>query len=117
MAGISGDGKIFWAGGFDSSWDVNGEQAIRIVNNIEIYDVNTGSHSFHELQQPVWNWFVTALKTNSKLFFSYGNFTETYEMNTHSWTICSNFLFQPLAVGNTIYQVGADNSQVWKLEF
>ena len=117
MAAIAGDGKIFWAGGFDSSWDVNGEQAIRIVNNIEIYDVNTGSHSFHELQQPVWNWFVTALKTNSKLFFSYGNFTETYDMNTHSWTICSNFLFQPLAVGNTIYQVGADNSQVWKLEF
>ena len=112
----SGDGKIFWAGGFDSTWIVNMEQAGRPLNNIEIYDVNSGLHSFHDLQQ-TGNWWVKALKTNNKLFFSYGNYTETYDMNTHAWAICSNFLFQPLAVGNTIYQVGADNSQVWKLEF
>ena len=114
MAGISGDGKIFWAGGFDSSWNVNGEQAIRPVKNIEIYDVNTGLHSFHDLQQP--EWWVKALKTNNKIFFSYGNYTETYDMNNHSWTICNIFLYQALAIGNTIYQVGSD-SRVWKLEF
>ena len=117
MAGISGDGKIFWAGGFDSSWvQIGGEQSIRPVNNIEMYDVNTGLHSFHDLQFSTSEWFVKALKTNNKIFFSYGNYTETYDMNTHSWTICSIFLDQALAIGNTVYQVGSD-SRVWKLEF
>jgi len=115
MAAIAGDGKIFWAGGFDSTWDVNGEQAIRPLTNIEIYDVTTGLHSFHDLQQQ--EWWVRVLKTSNKIFFSYGNYTETYDMINHTWTICSKFLFQPLAIGNTVYQVGADDSQVWKLEF
>lgn len=114
MAAIAGDDMIFWAGGFDSSWDVNGEEAIRPVNNIEIYDVNTGLHSFHELQQQ--EWWVKALKTTNKIFFTYGNHTESYDLNSHSWTICSIRLDQALAIGNTVFQVGP-GSQVWKLEF
>jgi uncharacterized membrane protein len=114
MAGISGDNKIFWAGGFDSSWTVNGEQALRPVGNIEIYDVNTGLHSFHDLQQT--EYWIKALKTNNKIFFSYGNFTEIYDMNTHSWTLCSIFLDQAFAIDNSVYQVRPD-SRVWQLEF
>ena len=114
MAAIAGDGKLFWAGGFDSSWDVNGEEAIRPVANIEIYDVTTGLHSFHALQQP--EWWVKALKTNNKIFFSYGNYTDTYDMNTHTWSVCPVLLDQALSIGNTVYGVGSD-SRVWKLEF
>jgi hypothetical protein len=94
------------------------EESYRGVNNIEIYDVNSGVHSFHDLQQlSSSEWFVRALKTNNKIFFSYGNHTEIYDMNNHSWTICSIFLDQALAIGNTVYQVGTNHSQVWKLEF
>ncbi|HSU28875.1 MAG TPA: PKD domain-containing protein [Chitinophagaceae bacterium] len=114
MAAMAGDDKIFWAGGFDSSWIVNGEQQIQILNNIEIYDVNTGLHSFHYLPG---NGFVKALKTNNKIFFSSANYTEIYDMNNHSWSVCSFFWNQALAVGNSIYHVGEDNYQVWKLEF
>ena len=114
MAAIAGDGKLFWAGGFDSSWDVNNEQLVRPLANIEIYDVTTGLHSFHQLQNQ--EWWVKALKTNNKIFFSYGNYTDTYDMNNHKWTLCPIFLDQALSIGNTVYGVGSD-SRVWKLEF
>ncbi len=115
MGAISGDDKIFWAGGFDSSWLLYGEQSYRQLNNIEIYDVKTGLHSFHNLPQS--DWFVKALKTNNKIFFYYKASTEIYDISTHSWTSCTSLLFQPFAIDNIIYQVGADNSGVWKLEF
>ena len=118
MAAMAGDGKIFWAGGFDSSWVVNGEEHNRFLRNIEIYDVNTGLHSFHDLAPPDGSAWVMALKTNNKIFFYYGDYTEIYDINNHCWTRCGQIFSElALAVGNTIYQVGAGGSSVLKLEF
>jgi hypothetical protein len=116
FAAAAGDGKIFWAGGEDSLSYINGQDYVRYVDNIEIYDVNTGTHSFHKFLQNA-NW-VRTLQTSNKIFFaSNSNYTEIYDLNSHTWSTCNNCFYQSLAIGNTVYQLAADDLTVRKLNF
>jgi hypothetical protein len=105
MVAVSADNKIFWAGGYD---------ACCMIKDIEIADISSGTHSLHQLQDaPGW---IDVLKTGNKVIFSYLGKSDIYDINTHTWSTCNASFAQAIAVGNTVYLVGEDNTQVWKIE-
>ena len=104
VAGTAGN-KIFWAGGYDSC---------SMLKDVEIYDVSTNTHSLHHLQHAA-GW-IDVLKTDTKLIFSYLEVSDIYDIPTHTWTTCNTSFAKSVAIGNTVYLVGPDNTQVWKIE-
>ncbi len=123
MEVIAADDKIFWAGGKDSIYNrMNGEDYGRCIDNIEIYDINTNSHSL--LSLPAGSGCeIESIKTNDKIFFATSNnYVEIYDIKSHAWSSCNTDLFNSLAIGNTVYALneyanGGLSNQVWKLEF
>ena len=105
MVAVAADNKIFWAGGYD---------ACCMIKDIEVYDAGSGTHTLHRLQDaPGW---IDVLQTDSKVIFSYLGKSDMYDINTQTWSTCDRSFAQAIAVGNTVYLVGDDNSQVWRIE-
>ncbi|MEO5583212.1 MAG: hypothetical protein ABIR66_11005 [Saprospiraceae bacterium] len=125
MTAVSQGGKIFWAGGMDSIWYdlVPNEEYVRLVNDIEIYDLNAGSHSDHFFPQHTS--FPRVGLANNQVLFTEGDSIHIYNSNLGTWTVCDAYLgWAPacISVGNKIYAAGrvgpsAENLMVWKLEF
>jgi hypothetical protein len=122
MTAVGRDGKIFWAGGFDSAWADANDDYVRLVNDIEIYQINTGSHSHHFFPSNTYVPQVGAA-INNILFTAYTPL-HIYNVNSESWTICPNLGWGPTFIsrGNTIYAAGpvapsTDGLTVWKLQF
>ena len=122
---IAANGKVFWAGGFDSIWINGTEENARYVNDVEIYDVATGTRSHHymNLQGLLYDGFGKV--NNHVLFRAPSNDLHIYNLNSQTWTICNTDMGwspQAISIGNTIYVAGpvgaqAGNLNVWKLEF
>lgn len=125
MTAVSQGSKIFWAGGMDSIWydHIPNEEYVRLVNDIEVYDVNTGSHSDHFFPQHTS--FPRVGLANNQVLFTEGDSIHIYNSNLGTWTVCdANLGWAPacISVGNKIYAAGrvgpsAENLMVWKLEF
>jgi hypothetical protein len=123
------DDKLFFAGG-QSSFDVNGESVSD--STVEIYDLNHGSHTFHQLETSP----NKIVRKNERLCFlspfsGTSHKFDTYDLSFHAWSVCN--LTSPvwtsagwedgtISAGNEVYVVGDTfnpeyNSQVWKLVF
>jgi hypothetical protein len=126
ITSIGAGGKIFWAGGFDSVWNDGTEDYARYVNDIEMYDANTGtlSHHFMSLDGMLYGGYGV---TNSHVLFRSPSTNDLHicNLNSGTWTICNTDLGwapQAISIGNTIYVAGpvgtqTTNLKVWKLEF
>lgn len=124
MTSIGTGAKIFWGGGFDSIWTIGTEDYIRPVNDIEVYDVNTGENSHHFMASET-NTISLGIANNQVIFWSGFDDLHIYNTNSDKWTICKTELGwgpKSISIGNIIYvagPVGAQNNSisVWKLEF
>jgi hypothetical protein len=126
MSAIGAGSKIFWGNGFDSIWQRPSPQddAIRLVDDIEIYDIATGIHSHHFIEQFTYSGAVEKVR-DFVIFDSGTNALHIYNLTSNTWTICiEDFGWAPsfFSIGNLIYVIGSVGLQttslsVWKLEF
>jgi hypothetical protein len=124
MGAISANNKIFWAGG--------NPVLNNLTNEVEIFEVNSQSSSYHQLSQARAG-IQTVIKDNKILFFTGswgpGNRVDIYDIASQMWCWAEiSASLQSSAVGsasNNIYVggglIGGNTSnitnQVWKLEF
>ncbi len=118
---IGTDNKIFWFGGYDSIWLQGTIQHKRPVNDIEIYDVNTGTRSHH-----TWtgNPNHSGRTNNYVFFYDQASNLHLYNLLTEQWSICYIDLGPaPLFLwkGNTAYVVSKNagslpSVSIWKLD-
>jgi hypothetical protein len=117
LTSIATGNKLFWAGGVDSTNILNDG----CNNDVEIYDVNTGIHSFHELL----SCFPKPFVVNNKIVFFYEGHprVDMYNLVSQSWSRCDVVsMSSVISVSNNIYGTGGFvngnlTNQVWKIEF
>jgi hypothetical protein len=99
ISSIAAGNQIFWAGGVDSTNDVNDG----CNSDVEVYDVITGTHSFH----PLLDCFLKPFLLNNKVvFFGYNvPMADVYNLADQSWSVCNviNMHQDVILVNNKIY--------------
>lgn len=120
---IGTSNKIFWFGGYDSTWLEGTQQIIRPVTDIEIYDINSGSRTHY-----TWpgNPYHCGRTNNHVLFYEQPGKLHIYNLISGEWTVCNNANLgtAPIFIWkeNSAYVVSTINSspstvKVWKLDF
>ena len=121
MARIAFGDTIYFAGG--TTYD-NGIEAFS--DKVEMYDVNTGNTSFHQLSEARSN--IQAVRKNDKILFYAGstksgwsNKVDFYNISTNEWSACQippslrwSAIFSS---GDKVYITSANTNQVFELEF
>jgi len=111
ISSITAGDKIFWAGGVDSINEINGG----CNSDVEVYDVITGTHSFH----PLLDCYLKPFLVNNKVvFFGYNvPMADVYNLADQSWSICNvtNMNQDIVLANNKIY--GLVGSAVYSFVF
>jgi hypothetical protein len=123
VSSIAADNKIFWAGGLKGNV---------FSDNVQIYDINTGISTYHQLSQArEFFYAVNAVINHNKILFytgsyPYSNKVDVYDLNTKAWSdynICSSVTNSSIiSAGNKVYVAGGYvngvlSNQVWLLDF